>query len=392
MGLKSLYDTYSFFKQVKREDKANKEAAAKSAIDNKVRYPTPGAEHISNPYYTVTITQYGDQKSPTIVRAYMPDDITFDFSSEFSTPFAEIGGAIAAFNNATKAFGGKIGVNILSMQVWDGSSPLELTLPLRFVAFTDTNSDVVEKIRRLTAMSIPSADTPGATNSQIASIGYLKSPGPRIKFGTSARSGEQAVDQAVATVKTTGAAAATAVTNLASNLTGQGLVDFLGSLVKASANGINGLLELIEIENRITVRLGAFSFLECVVIRGVGAAYNVKCDKNGNWIDATVDVRMVTFLNPLTSDIPNLIGYGTAEFTREAGSSNYPGAPKQSEAVATTSPTAIKNPTVDVEAATELGTKVSANKRDLNPVGVVKEDASGTVLPESGTGVITEAE
>lgn len=391
MGIASLYDTYSFFKQVKREDKANKAAAAKSAIDNKVRYPTPGAEHISNPYYTVTITQYGDQKSPTIVRAYMPDDITFDFSSEFSTPFAEIGGAIAAFNNATKAFGGKIGANILSMQVWDGSSPLELTLPLRFVAFTDTNSDVVEKIRRLTAMSIPSADTPGATNSQIASIGYLKSPGPRIKFGTGGGL-KQAGEQVVEVTKTTGSAIKEAGVALAQNLTGQALVDFLGSLVKEFANGINGLLELIEIENRITVRLGAFSFLECVVIRGVGAAYNVKCDKNGNWIDATVDVRMVTFLNPLTSDIPNLIGYGTAEFTREEGSSNYPGASKQSEAVATTVQSTATNPSVDSAAATELGTTVSTNKRALNPVDVIKEDASGIVLPESGTGVITEAE
>lgn len=391
-SLDSLLDTYDFISSVRKEAKAKKKAAEAGSLDNKVDYPMSGSEYIPDPYYTVTITQYGDKASPTVVQAYMPDDITFDFSSEFSTPFAEIGGAIAAFNNVSRVFGGKIGANILSMQVWDGSSPLELTLPLRFVAFTNTKTDVVEKIRRLTAMSLPSSDTPGATNSQVASIGYLKSPGPRIKFGTGgglAQAGEQAVE----VTKNTGGAIVDAGVNLASNLTGQGLVDFLGRLIKATANGINGLLELIEIENKITVRLGSYAYLECVVIKGVSAAYDVKCDKDGLWIDATVDVRMVTFLNPLTSDITNLIGFGIADYTSKqaSGPSNYPGGAVEAPS-ATGVVVAPPNPTLPVSAPINLGTDPTVDLRSLNPVDVTKVNADGIVMPESGTGTITEAE
>jgi hypothetical protein len=364
----SIIDTYNFIKTAKQMAKAEKSARDAAAIDNKVKYPRPGSEYLPLPAYTMTITHYYTKnEKPTIVRCYLPEELTLDFSSEYSTPFAELGGTLAAFNSASRVFGGKLGANILSMHVWDGSSPLEVTVPVRLVAFSSIETEVLEKIRRLTAMVVPEADTPNASSGQLAAVGFIKSPGPRIKFKIPDGSTVSGVENAV---KTTGSGIVDATKKAIANPSGSAFVDLLGGYVRAAGNGINEALKSIEIENKVSIRFGSFCFIDSAVIKRVSSAYDLKLGENEQPIEATVDLTFSGFLNPLSSDIPNLIGGGIVTNAGSSSPPNYP-APKVSTGAA------VNKPTVPV--GLPLNVKPPSQPLDFNPQHI-KTNSNGEVV------------
>lgn len=360
----SIIDTYNFIKTAQQMAKAKRAEAQRSALDNKVKFPRPGSEYLPLPAYTVTITHHVPDKTPTVIRCYMPEELTLDFSSEYSTPFAELGGSLAAFNNISRVFGGKLGANIMSMHVWDGNSPLEVTIPIRLVAFSSTDIEVLEKVRRLTAMVVPEADTPGASG-QLVSVGFIKSPGPRIKFNLP--NTDNAVDAANA-AKSSGSNIATATKQFLSNPSGQAFVELLGKTIKSTSNGINEVLKSIEIENKVSIRFGGFSYIDSIVVKRVSSAYDLKFDEYEQPIEATVDFTFSSFLNPLSSDIAQLIGQGRSTNKSSTSPSNYPVTEvKDGKAVQTKPPT---QPT---------GTKPATPLIDYNPQHI-KYNSNGEVV------------
>ena len=106
------------------------------------------------------------------VVARLPEEVQMQLSSEWDTPFLQGSGnqlvevaAQTIFNVSTKT-------QLASGQVWSGSTPIELTLPLDFYADENSTLEVIEPVVKLAKMALPRLS--GGIG------GFYTSPGPRI--------------------------------------------------------------------------------------------------------------------------------------------------------------------------------------------------------------------
>ena len=282
-------------------------------------YPL-GNEWVVDPAYMVTIA-FTDPNTQTqaVVQGYMPDTISMGLSADYASPLESVGEALSGAGGPVsfiaKLMGNKISSNIFSVVLWSGSSHMDLTLELRFVALTDSYKDVIEPIRKLTSLITPTIEPFSATNGPVQ-LGFMKSPGPSFTYagdpsilGVGAELAQNASDAAgdVANAVTSNAQG---VINGNQTL-GQGIVNAGGQSMEAVGGFINNALKDFVVKNNISVKLGEFALLKSVVIKDVTSAYNIKADADGNWTDATVSVQIGTFVSPTNLDIPDMIGYKT---------------------------------------------------------------------------------
>ena len=280
-------------------------------------YPL-GDEWSVDPAYMVTIA-FTDPNTgmQSTVQGYMPDTISMGLSADYVSPLESIGemasGAGGPVSAIAKMFGYKVSANIFSMVLWSGSSHMDLTLELRFVALTDTYKDVIEPIRKLTSLITPTIEPFSASTGPIQ-LGMMKSPGPSLTF-----EGDTSVmNQSVTILQDVGNSAGALAGGLAdtakSVISGeqtavQGIVNAGGMSVEAIGGMVNTILRDIKVKNNISVKLGEFALLKSVVVKDVTPAYNVKADLDGNWTDATVSVQIGTFVSPTNLDIPHMVGF-----------------------------------------------------------------------------------
>lgn len=112
------------------------------------------------------------------VIARLPEEIQMQLASEWDTPFLQSGGT-GILEVAAQTLGGvSTKTQFASAQVWSGSSPIELTLPLEFYAQENATRDVVQPIVALAEMALPRTSNRGEG-------GLFTPPGPRVfaKFG-----------------------------------------------------------------------------------------------------------------------------------------------------------------------------------------------------------------
>ena len=125
--------------------------------------------------HTVNITSKSDKGRTINVKAYLPEEISMQAGSDWSAPWSEIGG-----NGTIATMLSSVGISMktkpLSAQSWQGSSPVEVTLPLIFKATSDPKSEVMEPIVNLVKMVVP--ETVGNGQQFIPPgptlLGYLK--------------------------------------------------------------------------------------------------------------------------------------------------------------------------------------------------------------------------
>jgi hypothetical protein len=344
--------------------------------DSKSGYLYPGQEFEALEEYSVLLSFDGGS-SKTTVRAYLPDSFTLGFEAEYDQPFADFG-ANVLYQAATRAMGFKIGANFLSMQVWQGASPLTLNLPLRFVAYKDSFEDVVAPLRFLAGLTLPEVESFAEGSNSFAQFGFINSPGPYIDLKAS-RIGsvtEAAVDTGVQAAKTAGAAVSLAAMGITTVVTDNKSDETLGvkfadllselrNLGKEAGGFINNLLRAVVVRNNIQVKIGKYTYLRSVVVKSVSQEYNVKCDEHGNMIDATVDVTITSFVNPTKSDLKYLIGWQSSQTSPSAAQAESDGANK----VATAAPSSLESP-VEVrptEVAAIIPTETSSVAMPVDP-------------------------
>lgn len=136
---------------------------------------SPRWSGISNSYFVVI-----NSSKHGIVKARIPDKIDFAVRSEWSHLFPNPSSSIANF--AAAFFGITSSTEVATMQVWQGTTPIEIRLDLEFVAEYNAEVEIVDNIKKLSKMVLPKRgssedSSPGGIPLPSA---LLRAPGPRV--------------------------------------------------------------------------------------------------------------------------------------------------------------------------------------------------------------------
>lgn len=195
-----------------------------------------------NENYLVRIKQAGGGE----VEAFVPETFQLAVNSAFGQPFGQ------GLNNSTlgtmsKMFGVALTSQSMTAQIWEGSQPIEITLELELVAESNPKEEVLDPIKKLFAMTMPSRGGLG---------GLLEPPGPKYK-------------------------------------------DIM--IWKAfGGKGPGGVTK------QITIRIGTFLLFDNVVIESVNTTFYSMMHESGIPLRAVVAVTFKTFFVQLSDDIPNI--------------------------------------------------------------------------------------
>lgn len=91
------------------------------------------------------------------VVARLPEEVPISISSEWESPLSSFGGLKTKVADFTlrETTGLTLKNQLFSSQIWSGSSPIEMTVPLEFYADRDPSREVIQPIIRLAKMALP---------------------------------------------------------------------------------------------------------------------------------------------------------------------------------------------------------------------------------------------
>jgi len=112
-----------------------------------------------NEAYRVRVISRFPNPNGTVVKAWAPTNFQLQVESSWDTPFADVGGGLVG--TTLSALGLSLKSKPASLNIWSGSSPITLTLPLEFIAETNARQDVVTPIRQLMSLALPSLESDG---------------------------------------------------------------------------------------------------------------------------------------------------------------------------------------------------------------------------------------
>lgn len=119
-----------------------------------------------SPLYRVVI----NSSSLGSVSGWLPEEFQFGVESEWDSPFDKGGGT---GSQVLSAVGLSTKTTVRSSQVWSGSSPVTISMPIDFIAVNNSRNEVVRPIRTLMKMALPGGiEKFGST--------FLDPPGPTI--------------------------------------------------------------------------------------------------------------------------------------------------------------------------------------------------------------------
>jgi hypothetical protein len=150
-----------------------------------------------------------------------------------------------------------------SRRIWRGTSPLKFTIKLRFMAEDNVRKDVIDQVRMLLRWASPSEDATGP----LGSIGFLLPPGP------------SPLHNNMAWVKSLG----------------------LGSVY-------NSALSWTSRDERIDITVGKFLRFESVILQRVAPEFGARFDRDGQPVDAEVDVSFETYQIATREAIDTIMG------------------------------------------------------------------------------------
>lgn len=203
------------------------------------------------------------------VKAWVPQNIQMNIESSWDAPFADIGSG--KIGTALSLFGFSLKNRVATTQVWGGSAPLTLTLPLQFIAIDNARNDVKSQVNRLIRMTVPG----------IGAGGFYQPPGPTLYDIKSAiKEAGRSLNQGFLT---------TAADNLRPT---QG--------------------------DKITVAIGEkFLLFKNVVIVSVVPDFTMKLAEDGTPIEATVELTFRTYTTPSKEDINQIFMEETDDGTAQ---------------------------------------------------------------------------
>jgi len=309
--------------------------------------------------YSVRLIRRGSNSSDIYLRASLPENFQIHASSEYGMPFEGTSLIPGFAHGLAQSFGYAVTTQASSIQIWQGTSPIEFDVPFIFLASSDADRDVMEPVRQLLRMVWPSASVPGqdpdvtdvfGINDTIRNASgflrdvtgndgalsfsggrlsglstFLRSPGPKLSYGggdddASVSNFERSLEQ-VARNASADPVDSPDDPDDPDNPDGAGgggdRPGFLQRFVTAGATvagQLFGVLDRIVIEDNISLMLGGgdgggpFFYFPSVVITSVSQDYQVKLDvHNKRPISVQVSVSFRTFVTPKAEDITNIM-------------------------------------------------------------------------------------
>jgi hypothetical protein len=234
----------------------NRDAVATTSTDPALR----------NRNYAVIIQQERDigegaGKGPKTIVGTVPESFEIAQASEFDVPWgAGLAGDGMLGNLSAVLTGNRLIGQVMTMRVWQGSgNDFTFTVTFELRAWSNPATDVVQPLRDLIGLTLPSLD----------STGFLQSPGPILDAaGVAAISGSLTG----ATVKVA-KAAADAIPKIAQATTVDGTTQVIAESSAKIKEAASGLASKKEIEghlrNKIRISIGRWFFLDNVVVLNV---------------------------------------------------------------------------------------------------------------------------
>jgi len=267
--------------------------------------------YLNNRDYAVVVTQQQDLngcKRPIVVVGSVPTDVQVDQNITWRAPWAS-GLSGNTGDLAAVATGNRLVAQVLTLQVWQASDEVAFTLTFDLRAYSSVERDVMQLVRNLWRMSVPSRN----------SVGFLIAPGPVLDADSMKELGFQ--------IGTLGADVAASIgsgiANQFKNVTGttvDGRSKLAGASESASATAkdvtkkvnASGLLrkEAIEskLKNVISLSIGNWFYMNNVVIQNV--QHTMKAQQpgvGGGVMAASVTVTFKPMFTLTVDDIENLL-------------------------------------------------------------------------------------
>lgn len=237
-----------------------------------------------------------------LVDAWLPDTISVDVTANYDAPFEQGLGGDSDVAKVAKTAGVTLTTQALSVQVWQGGSYIQFSLPFIFQAQDSGADDVMKPIKDLMRLMMPKEPTPG---------GLLQAPGPRLDpakalTGENVKAIAGGIGEAIKNGATTLASAALGV--VTGGAAGGSVESTVNGLI-ASANQVatpisNAIVN--SVVNNISLYVGQFQYFPCVVITDVSPTYDVVLGTDGNPVRASVVVQFKTYYIPTQADIETM--------------------------------------------------------------------------------------
>lgn len=228
-------------------------------------------------------TPYGQQNSLSgsigtssgsqTLEAVLPENYELNVNSDYSPAFPNGLASFVENKSGAVAQGLRLlGYNMqsqdMTLQVWQGSAPIDFSIPFIFIAYKDAYKEITLPIAALHALVMPT--------SLGGSGGFFKSPGPTVTINKKAF--------------TSISGAGTALGNLAH---GEVFHSFLS------------------ITGKTSVYIGNHLYFPNVIITGVTSNFETKFTKAGQPIMGSVNVAFRTLFTPTAEDMNTVFKVGS---------------------------------------------------------------------------------
>jgi hypothetical protein len=223
------------------------------------------------------------------VVAYLPDSFQIDVAADYTTPFTDfLFGSSSLMSTMLfymRLTGSLPMTREMTMQLWNGSSPAAISLPLILIADTNAEIDVSNKALSMLQLTAARESKNGPTK------GFIESPGPSIIMDKTADNVGKALPKDIDGLK-----------EAVSNVTTEDSTT-VGTILK-------NISDAISFRNQTSIIIGGLATFDSVIVRYVSNQYNTLFDKNGNAIKASVDISFETFMTPTFEEYQKIFGKG----------------------------------------------------------------------------------
>lgn len=234
--------------------------------------------------------------SGNTIKAYLPENFQMSFSSSFDQPFAQGFIQNDMVKNVANLAGYSVTSQAMTVHIWQGSSPVEFSLTMVFLAEDDPIEDVVKKVATLVKL-----ERPGMTKTG----GLLLPPGPRIDIKKVPAIFQKLGETAGAVLDDT-VDVGTNLLKKAAGASGPVAFDFTNTTKKIGELGDALAAPVNNPTNNISLQIGNMFLFKSVFVESVSSTYDTVMDQNGRPIKTQVDVTFKTFTTPTKADIDTM--------------------------------------------------------------------------------------
>lgn len=287
-------------------------------------FPTPSKNAM---YRLWVVNNYAISGSPTVVKAWIPEQISLDVSATYSALFG--GGFFSddnLFNLGARTTGFTGLTQEMSYKIWTSSQGITMTIPVIFTmddtqlesegslqagsrgtGFSDY--DIIGSILELQKLCLPSKvpeswflEPPGSV---IRGQGLISAVGNTIANATTALAGAvaNAALNPIDTLGNAGIAYKDVVTGQGDQKKDMGVQTVQGPKI---SSGPSEFQAKKLVESYTSVYIGDFLYFDMVVMENVGAAYDMQLNERGKPIRATVNITFSTLFDATIQDLNSI--------------------------------------------------------------------------------------